>query len=243
MGIGFAVPSNMAKQVMDQIMKNGKVSRGYMGVTLETLTPDLAQQFHVKGDHGAIVGDVTPNAPGAKAGLQSGDVITAIDGKKVDGPDDLTLDVISHAPGSTVSLDIIRNGEPMKVNVTLGQRPGGIDWNQTNRGGNDNNDNNDNSGNQGNVSARGINVEPLTPDLAQQIGAPAGIRGVVITSVDADSSAADNVARGMVITAVDRHPVSNVQDFKRLMSEAQGRPVLLTYNLDGQTGFTVVQPK
>jgi Do/DeqQ family serine protease len=168
-GIGFAVPSNMAKQVMDQIMKTGKVSRGYLGVSLENLTPDLAQKLGVKDAHGAAIGEVTPGAPGDKAGLKQYDVITAIDGKKVEGSDDLTMDVISHAPGSTVTLDIVRNGEPMKVTVTLGQRPGGIDWKNQNQNNGDSGDNDDN-GNPGNASARGISVEDLTPELAQQAG-------------------------------------------------------------------------
>ena len=240
-GIGFAVPSNMAKQVMDQIMKTGKVSRGYMGVTLENLNPDLAKAFNVKEAHGAVIGDVTPGAPGDKAGLKSGDVITAIDGKKVEGPDDLTMDVISHAPGSKVTLDVVRNGEPTTVAVTLGQRPGGVDWDKRGNSGNNNPDNDDND-NGGNASVRGITVENLTPDLAQQVGANSMTHGVVVDNVDADSPAADNVARGMVITAVDRHPVANVQDFKRLMSQAQGKPVLITFSFQGQTGFTVVQP-
>jgi serine protease Do len=240
-GIGFAVPSNMAKQVMDQIMKTGKVSRGYMGVTLGKLDPDLAKAFNVKESHGALVGDVTPGAPGDKAGLKSGDVITAIDGKKVEGPDDLTMDVISHAPGSKVTLDIVRNGQPTTATVTLGQRPGGIEWAKQNEP-NSNNPDNDDNGNTGNTSARGITVENLTPDLAQQIGATALTHGVVVDNVDADSPAADNLTRGMVITAVDRHPVNNVQDFKRLMSQAQGKPALITFSFNGQTGFTVVQP-
>jgi serine protease Do len=244
-GIGFAVPSNLAKSVMDQIMKSGKVSRGYMGVTLQNVTPDLAQQFGLKEPHGAIVGDVTPSAPGAKAGLKSGDVITAIDGKKVEGSDDLTMDVVSHTPGSTVTLDVVRNGQPTKVSVTLGTRPGGIDWNKQNRqGGSDEEENN---GSTGNASARGISVETLTPDTAQQIGLPSTIRGVVINSVDADSPAADKVARGLVVTAVDRHPVNSVEDFKRLMAQAGGKSVLLTIVSPGpsgaQTGFTVVPAK
>jgi Do/DeqQ family serine protease len=241
-GIGFAVPSNMAKQVMDQIMKTGKVSRGYLGVSLENLTPDLAQKLGVKDAHGAAIGEVTPGAPGDKAGLKQYDVITAIDGKKVEGSDDLTMDVISHAPGSTVTLDIVRNGEPMKVTVTLGQRPGGIDWKNQNQNNGDSGDNDDN-GNPGNASARGISVEDLTPELAQQAGVQPGVHGVIVDNVDADSPAADQIGRGMVITAVDRHPVNNVQDFKRLMSQAKGKPVLLTYNVGGQTGFTVVQSK
>jgi serine protease Do len=244
-GIGFAVPSNLAKSVMDQIMKNGKVSRGYMGVTLQNLTPDLAQQFGLHDAHGAIVGDVTPGAPGAKAGLKSGDVITAIDGKKVEGSDDLTMDVVSHTPGSTVSLDVVRNGQPMKINVTLGTRPGGVEWNQRNRqGGNDQEENNDSTGN---AAVRGISVETLTPDAAQQIGLPSNVHGVVIDNVDADSPAADKVARGLVVTAVDRHPVNNVEEFKRLMSQAEGKSVLLTVVNPGpsgaQTGFTVVPAK
>ncbi|MGI8962515.1 MAG: DegQ family serine endoprotease [Bryobacteraceae bacterium] len=245
-GIGFAVPSNLAKSVMDQIMKSGKVSRGYMGVTLQNLTPDLAQQFGLKEPHGAIVGDVTPGAPGAKGGLKSGDVVTAIDGKKVEGSDDLTMEVVSHTPGSTVSLDIVRNGQPMKVNVTLGTRPGGIDWKQQNReGGNDQEEDN---GSSGNASIRGISVETVTPEAVQQLGLPANVRGVVIDNVDADSPAADKVARGLVVTAVDRHPVNNVEDFKRLMAQAEGKSVLLTVVSGGgpngaQTGFTVVPAK
>jgi serine protease Do len=244
-GIGFAVPSNLAKSVMDQIMKNGKVSRGYMGVTLQNVTPDLAQQFGLHEPHGAIVADVTPGGPGAKAGLKSGDVITAIDGKKVEGSDDLTMNVVSHTPGSTVSLDVVRNGQPTKLNVTLGTRPGGIEWNQRNRqGGNDQEENNDSTGN---ASVRGISVETLTPDAAQQIGLPSNVHGVVIDNVDADSPGADKVGRGLVVTAVDRHPVNNVEEFKRLMSQAEGKSVLLTVVTPGpsgaQTGFTVVPPK
>jgi serine protease Do len=240
-GIGFAVPSNMAKQVMDQIIKTGKVSRGYIGVNLGPLTPELAKAFGVNEPHGAVIGDVTPGAPGDKAGLKSGDVITAIDGKKVEGPDDLTMDVISHAPGSKVTLDVVRDGKPMTVAVTLGQRPGGVDWDARGNKRNNNPDNDDND-NSGNASSRGITVEDLTPDLAQQLGANSMTHGVVIDNVDADSPAADNLARGMVITAIDRHPVNNVQDFKRLMSQAQGKPVLITFSFQGQTGFTVIQP-
>jgi serine protease Do len=183
---------------------------------------------------------VTPNGPGAKAGLKQGDVITGIDGKKVESSDDLTMNVVSHEPGTTVTLDVVRNGQPTNVKVTLGTRPGGVDWNK--RGGNnDNEPDNDNS--DGNASVRGISVEDLTPDLAQQVGVPSGTHGVVVDNVDASSPAADGVARGMVITAVDRKPVNNVSDFKRLMSQAEGKSVLLTITSSNGTGFTVVQPK
>jgi serine protease Do len=155
------------------------------------------------------------------------------------------MDVVSHAPGSAVTLDVIRNGQPMKVTVTLGTRPGGIDWNKQNPRG-ENNQGEDN-GSEGNASIRGISVETLTPDLAQQINLPDNTRGVVVGSVEPDSPAADSVGRGVVIAAVDRHPVSNVQEFKRLMAQAEGKSVLLTVVTAGPngaaTGFTVVPAK
>jgi serine protease Do len=244
-GIGFAVPSNMARQVLDQLVKNGKVSRGYMGVSLQALTPDLAQQFGLKNDHGAIVGDVTPGKPGEKAGLKSGDVIVKIDGEEVKDSNDLTMKVTSHAPGSTVALDVIRDGKPMKISVTLGQRPTGLDWAKSGQSNGDNNGADNDNGTADNSSARGINVENLTPEVAQQLGLSENIKGVVVTNVDADSSAADvgGIGRGTVIVAVDRHPVTNVGDFKRLMAQAQGKDVLLTTNNGGNTGFVVVHAK
>jgi len=244
-GIGFAVPSNMARQVLDQLVKNGKVSRGYMGVSLQAISPDLAPQFGLKNDHGAIVGDVTPGKPGDKAGLKSGDVIVKIDGEEVKDSNDLTMKVTSHAPGSTVALDVIRDGKPMKINVTLGQRPTGLDWAKSGGSSQDNNDGGNDNGTADNSSARGINVENLTPEVAQQLGLSEGIKGVVVTNIDADSSAADagGIGRGSVIIAVDRHPVTNVGDFKRLMAQAQGKDVLLTTNNGGNTGFVVVHAK
>jgi Do/DeqQ family serine protease len=240
-GIGFAVPSNMAKQVMDQIMKNGHVSRGYLGATLQPVTAENAPLLGLKEAHGALVADVEAGGPGEKAGLKSGDVITGIDGKRVESSDDLTMDVISHTPGSSVSLDVMRNGQPLKLNVTLGTRPGGIEWNKNNRqGGNDNNDNQDN-GSNGNVSVRGITVETLTPDLAQQIGVPPATHGVVVDEVDQSSAAAGSIGRGTVIVAVNRHPVTNAAEFKRLMSEANGKAVLLTVN-QGQGNLFLTLP-
>jgi serine protease Do len=243
-GIGFAVPSNLAKQVMDQIEKNGKVSRGYMGALLGSLTPELAPQFGIKDDKGALVNQVTPGGPAEKAGLKSGDVVTAIDGKPVKNADDLTMAVIGHAPGETVKLDVIRNSKPTQLSVTLGQRPNGVDWDKKDQG-NDNGSNDDDGNNNpnGSVTERGITVENLTPEIAQQINVPGTTKGVVVDDIDQSSSAADSnyLGKGAVIIAVNRQPVSNTSDFKRLMNEAKGKSVLLTVNIGGQTGFTVVQ--
>jgi serine protease Do len=243
-GIGFAVPSNLAKQVADQLMKGGKVSRGYMGVRLQSLNLDMAEAMHLKDAKGAVVSSLSAGEPGAKAGLQQGDVITAIDGKKVEGSDDLTMDVISHAPGSTVTLDVIRDGSPKKITVTLGQRPTGTDWDDDSKKASDNDRNGDSdNGNPGNVSVRGVTVETLTPDNAEQVGVTPGTKGVVITDVDQSSAAAETLGRGMVITAVDRKPVTTAQQFRQLVNQAQGKPVLLTYNVGGQSGFTVLKSR
>jgi len=244
-GIGFAVPVNLARSVMDQIVKSGKVSRGYMGVTLGALTLDLAQKFGVSDTHGAVVNDVSPDGPGAKAGLQSGDVVVAIDGAKVEDFNELTLAVVSHTPGSTVTLDVIRNGKPMKVSVKLGERPTALDW--TKKGG-DQNDNSDNQGQDesGNsVTVRGISVENLSSELAQQLQAPSTVHGVVVDDIDQTSPAAGagGIGKGTIITAIERHPISNVSDFKRLMNENQNKAVLLTVVNGGQTQFTVVPAK
>ncbi len=243
-GIGFAVPSNMAKQVMDQIEKNGKVSRGYMGALLGTLTPDLAPQFGMKDAKGALISQITPGGPAEKSGLKMGDVVTGIDGKSVTSADELTMAVISHSPGSTVNLDVMRDGKPMKLTVTLGQRPNGIDWDQKKQGGDDSSDNNDSDNTSNNdVTVRGITVQNLTPELAQQINVPPTTKGVVVSDVDQSSPAADaNLGRGVVVIAVNRQNVTSVSDFKRLMNEAKGKAALLTINVGGQTGFTVVQP-
>jgi serine protease Do len=171
-GIGFAVPSNMAKQVAEQLMKGGKVSRGYMGAGLKDVPPEAAPLLGLKDTKGVYIAQVSPNGPAAKAGLKKEDVVVAIDGKKVDSSDELTSEVISRAPGAAVNLSVIRNGQPMTVKITLGQRPNTLDFDNSNRNGNDNGDDNSNNGSDdsGNVSVRGITVQTLTPELAQQAG-------------------------------------------------------------------------
>jgi serine protease Do len=243
-GIGFAVPVNMARRVMDQLIKSGKVSRGYIGVTLEAIRPDLASNLGLPNTNGAVVTEVTPGAPGAKAGLQQYDVITAIDGQKVMDSSDLTVKVTEHSPGQTVNLDVVRNGKPMKVSVTLGLRPTAVDFAERHNG--EQNGNNGASGDESKSTSYGISVQAITPEIAQQIGVPASTRGVVVTDIDADSPAADpgkGVGQGSVIIAVNKQPVNNVQDFKRLMGEANGKPVLLTVNNGGSITFAVVESK
>jgi serine protease Do len=241
-GIGFAVPSNMAKGVFDQLVKNGKVSRGYMGVSLGDVSAETAKMLDLKGARGAEVSVVNKGGPGEKGGLKPGDIIVGIDGKPVNNADELTMSVISRQPGQTVNLDVVRDGKSMTMSVALGQRPGGLEADKSDDG-DDNSQNNGDNNDGESFSVRGIHVEALSSDIAQQLGIGPSIKGVVVTNVDADSVAADTVAQGMVIIAVNRQPVASVQDFKRLMNANQGKEVLLTFNFRGQVSYTAVPAK
>ena len=120
-GIGFAIPVNMAREIMEQILKTGKVSRGYLGIMIQEVTPDLAKAFSLPAAQGALVGGVTPDSPGAKAGLQKGDVVTTLNGQQISDYSDLRLRIAQSAPGTVVKLDVLRNGQKQQINATLGE--------------------------------------------------------------------------------------------------------------------------
>jgi serine protease Do len=145
-----------------------------------------------------------------------------------------------------VVLDVMRNGKPMKVNVTLGLRTTEVDFAQRNGGSKPGDNNGAGNDDADKLTSYGISVQAISPDIAQQIGIPASTHGVVVTSIEPDSPAADpnkGIGQGSVITAVNKQPVGNVQDFKRLMSEANGKPVLLTVNNGGSITLTVIESK
>ena len=158
-GIGFAIPINMAKYVMDEILKHGKVVRGYIGVTLQEISPELAKAFHVPPETGALVSGVDPDSPGAKAGLQRGDVITELNGAPISGPNDLRLKVGTMTPGTTVRLKVIRNGDARDVGMTLGEAP-------ASKGG----ANAPGGGSAENSPMREVQVDELTGEIRQQLG-------------------------------------------------------------------------
>ncbi len=235
-GIGFAVPVNMARQVMDQLVKNGKVTRGYMGAYLQPIDEKLAQQFGLKNERGALVAKVEPGKPADKAGIKVGDVIVGLNGEPVDSPNALTVEVVQQAPGSTVTLDGIRDGKPMKFSVTLGSRP-------TDGGTATDDSNSPSKGETATGALQGVQVENLTPDIAQQLQLPSSTKGVVVSSVDDSSPAAEaGLQQGDVIQSVNKQPVANEGDFNRQMSKA-GKSVLLLVNRGGRTVFLVVESK
>jgi serine protease Do len=230
-GIGFAVPVNMARSVMEQILKTGKVSRGYLGIMIQPVTPEIAKAFNVPTSEGALVGDVTPDSPGGKAGLQKGDVITALNGQKISDSYELRLRISQSAPGSSVKLDLLRNGQKQGITATLGEFP---EKAQTAE-----------NAPQGEAPAlEGVQVENLNSDMAQQLNLPTGTRGVVITRVDPNSTAAETgLERGDVIQEVNRKAVNNVEQFRVAVRATANGPLLLLVNRGGNTQYVVISPK
>jgi serine protease Do len=230
-GIGFAVPVNMARSVMEQILKTGKVSRGYLGIMIQPVTPEIAKAFNVPTSEGALVGDVTPDSPGGKAGLQKGDVITALNGQKISDSYELRLRISQSAPGSSVKLDLLRNGQKQGITATLGEFPEKAQTAENTP--------------QGEAPAlEGVQVENLNSDMAQQLNLPTGTRGVVITRVDPNSAAAETgLERGDVIQEVNRKAVNNVEQFRVAVRATANGPLLLLVNRGGNTQYVVISPK
>src|SRR5712692_6491670 len=181
-GIGFAIPANLARNIMEQILKKGKVTRGFIGIGLQELTPDVAKAFGLSNAHGVAISEVQPNRPGSRAGLQVGDVITAINGATADNVNNLRLQVAGMSPGSTVHLKVNRGGHETDIPVTLTEYK--FEKAENEEGGPADIP----GGEKG--AMRGVSVETLTSDLRRQLQLPEGIAGVIITDVDADSPAA-----------------------------------------------------
>jgi serine protease Do len=234
LGIGFAIPVNMARGVMEQILKTGKVSRGYLGISIQNVNADLAKAFKLPATSGVLIGDVTADSPGAKAGLMKGDVVVGLNGQPVADAEDLRLRVSQLAPGTNVKLEVIRDAQKKQFNATLMELPDTNERASSGRGGGG-------SAPAEPAALEGLQVSALTSDVAQQLNLPAGTRGVVITNVDQDSKAADaGLQRGDVIQEVNRKPVNSVADFRAAIREAGNEPILLLVNHGGQTGYSVL---
>ena len=201
-GIGFAVPSNLCRWVMDSLVKNGRVERGLLGVMIQNLTPDLAKAFKLDRTTGALVGDVSPDSPADKAGLKSGDVITQFNGQPIQDASQLKLRVAESAPGSTAQLSVSRNGESKTFDVTLGSVP---DKKLAKADGN--------RGAARREALAGVGVADLDQNTRAELNIPSNVHGAVITEVTPDSAAYEAGLRtGDVITELNRQPVKNAQD-------------------------------
>jgi serine protease Do len=228
-GIGFAVPINMARHDMDEILAHGKVEHGYLGILPQDVTPSLAKAFNTSETNGALVGEVTPNSPAASAGLKQGDIILAVNGQTVEDANQLRSRIGMMDPNTTVTLKLLRNGEVENVSVTLGEFPSKEERASTD---------NENPAND----LQGVTVENLTPDTAQQLKIPASTKGVVVDQVS-PGSRADNAGlqAGDVIQQVNHQSVSNMREYSRAVGASKkDEPVLLLVNRNGETMFLAV---
>jgi serine protease Do len=230
-GVGFAIPVSMVKPVMDQILTHGKVVRGYLGIHIQEVTPELARAFGLKQGGGVLVGDVAPNTPAANAGLKKGDVILQLNGETVDAPNQLQVQIAQFAPGTNVKLQIWRNGGTQDVSLKLAE----LD---------EHDDKQVSAEATGATLLEGIQVQDLTSDIAQQLSLPAGTRGVVVSSVDPSSpAAASGLSQGDVIQEVNHKSITNTSDYQQAMAGANKQPVLLLVNNRGVTRYVVVEPQ
>ena len=231
-GVGFAVPMNLAHSVMTQVMEHGKVVRGYLGVVPENITPALASAFHLNGSqNGVLIGDVTADAPAGKAGIKRGDVITEVNGEKIETANQLRMRISLMAPGSTANLKVLHDGSEKMVAVNLGELPGTAARAA------------EHGEEGGSASAlEGVTVEPLDAQTAQELKLPAGTHGVVASDVEQDSAAySAGLRQGDVIQEVNRKPVTSVDQFESAMHNVSGGNVLLLVNRNGFTQYIAIQ--
>jgi Do/DeqQ family serine protease len=233
-GIGFAIPTAMARNVMDQLLRSGRVRRGKLGITVGSLTPDLATQFGYKGTQGALVQDIETGQPAVRAGVKPGDIITEYQGQRITDSTQLRNLVAQTAPGATVRFKVWRDGAEREMTSTLGE----MDLTKTGRG----------SKSEGGSSPEGralvgVTIENLTPDTARRLNLSPTTRGVVVDDLDYNSNASRAGLRsGDVIEEVNRQTISNVSDFNAALQKAGKKNVLLRVRRARQGAFFLVIP-
>ncbi|HET9215788.1 MAG TPA: DegQ family serine endoprotease [Terriglobia bacterium] len=233
-GVGFAIPANMARNVMDQIIQSGKVSRAFLGVTIQPVTSDLAKIFKLdKGGEGALISEVAPNSPAERAGLKSGDIVLRIDNDRVADSRGLQLMIGEMKPGRNVRLTVFRDGIERSYSVTLGEQPG---------------ERNGSSLAAPSGSSRktldGVAVEPLTQSMASRYGVAHSTKGLVVRRVDPGSAAAEaGLEPGDVILEVNRQTVTGVDELARQIEQSLTDSTLLLVSREGRTRYVVIPMK
>ncbi len=226
-GIGFAVPSNLAGQVMKQLLEHGRVIRGWLGVLPQPVTVSEARFFKLSQPEGALLGEVTPGSPAVQAGLQRGDILLRVNGQPISDINAFRLQIAMTPPGTQLRFEVRRDGQDREIAVRLAELP---------------------SPPERPVKAvapsspfEGLSVEELNPQLARRLRVPAGAGGVVIADIDSASPAAEaGLQSGDVIQEVDRKPVQNLDDFRRTAASAGKEPVLLLISRLGHTFYLAV---
>jgi serine protease Do len=229
-GVGFAIPADLAKPILGQLRTAGRVTRGWLGVSIQPLTPELAKSFAVQGKEGVLVASVVEDSPAAKAGLKAGDLILRYDDKPVSDPRALSSQVAGTPVGRTVEVQLVRDGNPQRLKVTIGdlagtrqaaaQSPGGsrVAWDRL-----------------------GVELVALTPERARQLGV-GNREGVVVTEVKPDSPAAEaGISEGDVIREVNRVPVTSLDDVEKGLAKARDKQALLRVERDGGARYLIIE--
>jgi serine protease Do len=240
-GIGFAIPSNMTKTVTEQLVREGRVRRGQLGVGVQAVTDDIAQSLGMKEARGVIVGPVQKGSAAEKAGLKTGDVITAFNGSAVNDANELRNLVAATQPGTDATLTILRDGREQQVKVTLGELTANASGSREEGGEGDGG-----GGEQSEGGKLGIEVTPLTPEVASRFRLPSDKQGLVVAAiVDPNGPAADaGLQQGDLIEQANRQPVKSVEDLRAAIQNAGDRPLLLLITRGDQgTLFVTVRPK
>jgi serine protease Do len=230
-GMGFAIPTQIVRPTVDALLRNGKIEHGYIGIGISDVTPDEAKFFNVNNASGAVVTQLEPDSPGSKAGLKIGDVITGLDGKEVTDAGELQVEVGQKQPGTTIQLNVMRNGKNETVPVTLeamGSRDSSREPSRAESG----------------KPSWGLGLGDLSPEVRQQLQLGNNVAGAVVERVVPGSSADDaGLQRGDVITEVNRHPVHSASDVqKELANVPKGQDALVLVWSNGGSTFRVLHP-
>lgn len=239
-GIGFSIPSNMAKSVMEQLLRDGRVRRGMLGVNIQNLTAEAAQALEMPEASGALVSNVQSGSAAEKAGIKRGDVITAVNGEKVEDSNVLRNKVAGTLPGTEIRITVFRDGGSQELAATLQefQMADGTDPNAT-------------PGNPGAEPQKqsqdgrlGLSLQSMTPQIAKQLGLASENEGLVVTDLDPNGAAAKaGVARGDVLIEINRQTVSSTDQVQAALDRAGSRPILLLISRKGQTIYMTVSPQ
>ncbi|HLM02114.1 MAG TPA: DegQ family serine endoprotease [Pyrinomonadaceae bacterium] len=236
-GIGFSIPSNMAKSVMEQLVKEGKVRRGMLGVNIKNPDEEMRQALGLKDNKGVLVDNVKPGSAADKAGIKRADVVIAINGEKVEDSNVLRNRIAGTAPGTEITLTVVRDGSEQQVKVTLDELKS--EDVSSNSPPEENGKETEKSEEGGKL---GLDLQPLTPEIARRLRIP-DTRGMLITGVEPSGAAAEKgVQRGDVLLEVNRQEVETFEDVKSALEKSGDRPILLLISRGGQTSYITIQP-
>jgi serine protease Do len=237
-GIGFAIPSNVVKAAMGSIIAKGRVIRGYLGVGIQAVTKEIAEQFKLNSVRGALVTDVTPGSPAEKAGIIRGDVIRKVNDYDVKDTISLVNRIAEADVGSSLKIDLVRDGEPKSVTALVAEQPADLvaRLNRNQGGGGQ-------SEESRGILFSGVQVQNLTQRLRSEANVPPAVNGVLVTGVDPESPAAQQIRPGDVIEQINRQPVSDVNQFQSIVSQLEpDRPVMVGLARNRQRSFIIIQP-